>query len=49
MRINIGRGFISVRRDRRSALSLFVQKQNSRIIGKDVNLREYNLSRIKRK
>lgn len=49
MRINIRCGFISVRTDRSSALSLFVEKQESRTTGKERNLREYNLNRIKRK
>ena len=49
MRINIGYGFISVRTDRSSALSLFVEKQESRITDKERNIREFNASRIKRK
>ncbi len=49
MRINIICGFISVRRDRSSALSLFVDKQEGRATINEVNPREFNVSRIKRK
>ena len=49
MRINIGCGFVSVRRDRSSALSLFVEKQKNRTTDREKNMREFQVSRIKRK
>ena len=49
MRINIGCGYVSVRRDRSSSLSLFVEKQKTITTDKEKNLREFQVSRIKRK
>ncbi len=54
MRIGIGCGYVSVRSDRNSALSLFYEiinkgKASSFTSTKEKELREYNLERIKRK
>lgn len=53
MRINIGCGYVSVRADRCSALSLFYERINkgkasSFTSKREKESREYNLNRIKR-
>ncbi len=54
MRINIGCGYVSVRVDRSSALSMFYERINkgkasSFTSTKETELRKDNLNRIKRK
>ena len=49
MRINIGCGISTVRRNRSTALSSLVKKKKNTTKKKKKNMREFQVSRIKRK